>query len=260
MFGGVRELYKSRYLLGVMVKKSIKNQYRNSILGALWTLLDPLLHMIVLSFVFSYIFNRGGQISCYPVYLLSGTIVFDLLRKVSTISLPSIVDNQGLVKRVRVPYSIFSVSSLFSNLVNMGFSFIALILVMLILGQPISWTIVMTIVYLPALLLFVLGVSLFLSAVYVFFRDIKHIYTVVLTLWTYLTPLFYTVNTMPAKVFNILRLNPMYHYVKVFRDIVTGGIVPDITHWLIIYACGFISIGLGSLIFRLTRKKFILYI
>ena len=159
-----------------------------------------------------------------------------------------------------MPYTIFPVSTLFSNVVNMGFSYLALVIVMLILKQKFSWTMLLTLAYLPALLLFILGISLFLAAVYVFFRDIRHIYVVVLTLWTYLTPLFYTIETMPAKVVKILKLNPMYHYVNFFRNLNINGVVPDIKHWLIIYGCGILSLIVGSVVFKLTRKKFILYI
>ena len=131
---------------------------------------------------------------------------------------------------------------------------------MLILKQKFTWTMLLTLAYLPALLLFILGISLFLAAVYVFFRDIRHIYVVVLTLWTYLTPLFYTIETMPAKVVKILKLNPMYHYVNFFRNLNINGVVPDIKYWLIIYGCGILSLIVGSVVFKLTRKKFILYI
>lgn len=257
------EIYKSRHILGQMVKRNIKNQYRNSVLGILWTILNPLLYMFVLSLVFSQFFGTNAGISCYPVYLLTGNILFSMMSTSTTSSLGCIVHNAGLITKVKIPYYVFPASITISNLVNFGFSYICLIIVMLVLGQPFYWTILLTLVLLPAILLFISGLSYILCTFFVFFRDIKHIYSVVLTLWMYLTPLFWVPSTVLANhttIAKLIPLNPMYQYVQYFRDIIMNGVVPSGTTHLIIYAWGIGMFILGWLFFHWRKKKFILHI
>lgn len=257
------ELRKSLVILNSMVVKNIKNQYRRSVLGILWTVLNPLLNMLVLAFVFSSIFGRNNIDMDYPVYVLSGNIVFNLMRVATSNSLTSIVDNYDLLTKTRVPYSIFPISQNFSSAVNFGFSLIALIVVMLVrmsAGVKFYWSMLMiAIPWLPSILLFSIGISLILCAIYVRFRDIKHIYNIFLTLWMYMTPIFYSYSILPDLVQKVIIFNPMYHYTLYFRNVLMG-IIPNIYEHLICYGVGIIFFAAGALIFRLTRKKFILYI
>lgn len=257
---------KSAVILCSMVKKDIKNQYRRSVLGIVWTVANPLLNMLVMWFVFERIFGRGSVQLFYPVYVLSGTIVFGLMRSATQGSLPCMVNNYDLLTKTRVPYSVFPISQNLSAVVNFGFSIIALIILMLAcIKQPtvnFHWTMLMIAVpWLPSILLFSLGLSFALCAVYVRFRDIKHLYGVFLTLWNYVTPVFYSLDTLKLSKtpMLIMKLNPMYHYVQYVRDLLMG-IVPDAQAHLICYGAGIVSFVIGYLIFRLSRKKFILYI
>ena len=246
-----------------MVVKNIKNQYRPSVLGILWTVLNPLLTMLVMAFVFSSIFGRGKINMDYPVYVLTGNIVFNLLRTATDQALPSMVNNYDLLTKTRVPYAVFPASAVASALVNFGFSLVALIVVMLIRipkGVTFHWTMPMLLVpWLPAMLMFCLGLAFFLCTIYVRFRDIKHLYTVFLTLWMYMTPVFYSTSILSDKVQAVLKFNPMVHYLGYFRDVVSGTVPSWQTH-LIIYGVGLGALGIGYLVFRLSRRKFILYI
>ncbi len=256
------ELKKTLVVLSSLVSKNIKNQYRRSVLGIIWTVLGPLLNMLVLSFVFSYFFGRGNIGMDYPVYILSGNIVFNLMRMATGNSLTCIVDNYELLTKTRIQYSVFPISQNLSSAVNFGFSMLALIIVMLVRlsrGVGFYWTMLLTIVpWLPSVLLFSVGVSFILCAIYVRFRDIKHIYSIFLTLWMYMTPIFYSFSILPENVQKVIMFNPMYHYTKYFRNALVG-IVPDLQAHLICYGVGIGFFLIGSLIFRLTRKKFILY-
>lgn len=259
------QLKKSMVVLSSMVEKNIKNQYRRSMLGIVWTVLNPLLNMIVMAFVFSSIFGRADIEMDYPVYVLSGTIVFTLMRVSTSESLTCMVDNYDLLTKTRVPYAVFPVSHTFSSTVNFGFSLIALIIVMLVRipnGAEFHWTLFMIVFpWLPSLMLFSLGLSFILSSIYVRFRDIKHIYSVFLTLWTYLTPIFYTLSTLNLSEtsLKIMNLNPMLHYLNYFRSLIMG-VVPSLTEHLICYGVGIFVFAIGLLIFNLSKKKFILYI
>lgn len=248
-----------------MVKKNIKNQYRRSVLGILWTVLNPLLNMLVMWFVFDKIFGTKSDGLFYPVYILSGTIAFNFMRAATQSSLSCMVDNYDLFTKTRVPYFVFPLSLNVSALVNLGFSVIALIILMLACipqGVQFHWTMfMMTVPWLPAFFLFSLGISLILCSIYVRFRDVKHLYEVFLTLWMYATPIFYSIESLELgyRTKIIMQLNPMYYYVTYMRELLMG-IVPDLKMHLICYGVGILFFAVGAVVFRLARKKFILYI
>ena len=256
---------KSMVVLGSLVGKNIKNQYRRSVLGILWTVLNPLLNMLVMSFVFSKIFGRNSINMDYPVYVLSGNIVFSLMRASTTSSLTCMVGNYDLLTKTRIPYAVFPISNVLSSTVNFFFSLIALAIVMLVrmsAGVSFHWTMILIIfAWLPGILFFSAGISFVLSVVYVRFRDIKHLYGVFLTLWMYLTPVFYSIDALKldSRYLTVLNLNPMLHYLQCFRDLVNGTI-PSGKEFLICYGVGLGFLGIGYLIFRLSRKRLLLYI
>lgn len=221
------------YLLRLLVKRNIKNQYYRSFIGVLWTVLNPLLNMAVMAFVFSALFGRHTDGLDYPIYLLSGNIIFGIMRASTSSSLTCLVGQTDMLQKTRVPIEIFPTANVFSALVTFSFSFIALLLVAGFRALPIfegphftfTWQIVLIVIILPAVTIFSLGISYFLSALYVFFRDLKHIYSVILTLWTYLTPLFYSVDALNSElVSKAMVFNPMFHYVEGFRELLRGDI------------------------------------
>ncbi len=255
---------KSMVVLGSLVGKNIKNQYRRSVLGILWTVLNPLLNMLVMAFVFGNFFKNDISMD-YPVYVLSGNIVFSLMRSATTSSLTCMVNNYDLLTKTRIPYAVFPISNVLSSTVNFGFSLVALVIVMLVRmskGVMFHWTMILIIfAWLPAILFFSAGISFILSVVYVRFRDIKHLYSVFLTLWMYSTPVFYSLDKMNLGkgYLTAMSFNPMLHYLQSFRDLVNGTI-PSGKEFLICYGVGLGCLGLGYLIFRLSRKRLLLYI
>lgn len=255
---------KSMVVLGSLVGKNIKNQYRRSVLGILWTVLNPLLNMLVMAFVFGNFFKNDISMD-YPVYVLSGNIVFSLMRSATTSSLTCMVNNYDLLTKTRIPYAVFPISNVLSSTVNFGFSLVALVIVMLVrmsAGVTFHWTMILIIfAWLPAILFFSAGISFILSVVYVRFRDIKHLYSVFLTLWMYSTPVFYSLDKMNLGkgYLTAMSFNPMLHYLQSFRDLVNGTI-PSGKEFLICYGVGLGCLGLGYLIFRLSRKRLLLYI
>lgn len=248
------------YLMSLLVRRNIKNQYYRSFIGVVWTVLNPLLNMIVMVFVFSAIFGREGIDLDYPIYVLSGNIIFNLMSGSTSSSLGCLVGQSSMLQKTRVPIAIFPTANVFSALVTFGFSFIALLLVAgfrALVGAHYTfvWTIVLIIAILPALVVFSLGISYFLSAVFVFFRDLKHLYSVILTLWRFLTPLFYNVNQLNSEIISeVMNFNPMYHYVEAFRDLLLGTI-PSATSWLAMYGFAAISLLIGWSVLKLLRNK-----
>ncbi len=255
---------KSATVLYSMVKRGVKAQYRNSSLGVLWTVLNPLLNMVVLAIVFTNILGRNNDSGIdYPLYILSGNIVFGLMRSATSQALPCIVNNYDLLTKTRVQHYVFPTAEVISSTVNFGFSLIAMVVVMLFrLNYDVffSWTMLLIIIFLPALMLFSWGLGLILCTIYVRFRDIKHLYTVLLTLWTYLTPLFYTVSILPDIVQKLMYFNPMYHFVQYFREVALQGIVPSFVSTVIIYGLGITFATIGLIVFHTKRRKFIYYV
>lgn len=276
---------KNANIVRELVKKNIKVQYRNSVIGALWTVLNPLLNMLVMFFVFSVVLNYGSE-RTYALYILCGNIMFSFVRAATTQSLTSIVQNRGLLTKNKISQFVFPISNNLVAVVNFGFSSIALLGVMAVVSiiakqNFFSFNLLLVFLMIPALFLFSYGLSLILSSLFVFFRDIQHFYNVFLTLWTYLTPVFWKVgNVLDPKegdskameflikpMLNlIVHLNPMYWFVTYFREIAYGCVERGEAVWQTfpylgsLYLIGLIFAGIGTLIFSLTRKKFIYYI
>ncbi len=195
------------YTIGLLVRRNIKNQYYGSFIGVVWTVLNPLLNMIVMAFVFIKIFGREGILLDYPVYVLSGQITFNLMRAGTASSVGSLVGRADMLLKTKTQIEIFPTATVLSSLVTYGFSLIALLLVagwraLPIFGGPyftFTWNMLLIVAIVPAILLFTLGISYFLSALYVFFRDTSHLYDVFLTLWFYLTPVFYTISALQCE-------------------------------------------------------------
>ena len=229
-----RDIKKNANITRELVKKSIKIQYRNSAIGIFWTVLNPFLNMLVMFFVFGSILGYSDSDPSYALYLLCGNVIFNMMRGATSQSLVSLVQNRGLLTKNKISYYVFPLSNNLSALVNFLFSCIALLGVMLfvwIRGEAVfSWNFLLAFLMLPALFLFNYGVSMILASLFVFFRDIQHFYSVFLTLWTYLTPIFYKIDRFKKTnatqtladrfITGIIKLNPMYHYVDNFRSVI----------------------------------------
>ena len=254
----IRNFLKYKDLLRELVIRDIKIKYRRSFLGILWSLLNPLLMMIVITIVFSHLFRF--QVKNYPIYLLTGQIFFTFLSESTNMAMAAIVNNSSLIKKVYIPKYIFPVAKTLSSFVNLIFSLIAVVIMILVTNTKLTWMILLFPLPLIFILVFSIGLGLILSAYSVFFRDIVHLYGVVLTAWNYLTPIFYPADIIPDKYQVFLQLNPLYHMIELFRHVVLYGKVPSLG---LILTCLFISLGslaLGVLAFYRNQDKFILYI
>jgi len=250
--------YKYKNLLYELVVRDIKTRYRKSVLGLFWTLLNPLCMMLVMSMVFSTLFRT--DIEHFPVYLLTGSILFSFNSEATTQALTSVIANAGLIKKVYIPKYLFPLSRVLSSVVNMGFALFALLLVMIVTGTPFHSSLFLFFVPIAYLLLFTTGLSLILSSITVFFRDIHHLYGVFTLLWTYATPLFYPVTIIPEKFSWIFKWNPMYYYIDYFRLLVLHGEIPGSGINMICFSIGFFTLLLGLVTFYKTQDKFILHI
>lgn len=251
-------LYQYKNLLKQLVVRDIKLKYRRSVLGYLWSILNPLLIMLVMVVVFSSLFRF--DIPNFPVYLLTGQMLFGFMTEATGMAIGSITGSAPLIKKTYVPKYIFTLSRVTSSLVNLLFSMTALVLVMLITRTAITWHILLAPLVIVELYMFSLGLGLFLSCAAVFFRDIQYIWGVVTTAWTYLTPIFYPISIWPEEYAFLFKLNPMYSYIGQFRDVVLYGRTPGPNVALAgaVYALGALVVGIWT--FYKGQDRFILYI
>lgn len=254
----IQAFLKYRHLLSNLIKRDIKVKYRRSVLGVLWSVLNPLLMMAVIVTVFSKLWNNN--VPNFPVYYLSGSLLFNFFSEATSQALSSIIGNAPLLKKVYFPKYIFPLERTLFALVNLAFSFLAMLVVLIFM--PVKPTVYMLLMPVPIALLFVfsLGVGLILSAVAVFVRDLVHLYGVLLTAWMYLTPVFYPFEILPAWAQPIVRANPLYQYIAYFRNVLLYGNPPTIDQTLICIAYSLVALVAGLLIFHKMQHKFILYI
>ncbi|HQR32295.1 MAG TPA: ABC transporter permease [Blastocatellia bacterium] len=211
----VKELFRYRDLLWQLVSRNIKTRYKRSVLGILWTMLNPLLMMLVLTFVFSNVFRF--QLPHYATYALAGLALWNFFAQTTAGAMSELIWGGSLMHRIYIPRSIFAVSALGTSLVNLVLTLIPLFIVMLITGTPIRPALM--ILPLPILLtaMFALGVALTLSRVAAYFADVLEMYQILLMAWMYLTPIIYPKEILPENMRWLFNLNPMYHLTEIFR-------------------------------------------
>lgn len=261
------EVEKDRFILKQLVTKDFKIKYRRSFLGVAWSVLNPLLMMIVMAVVFSTIFAQGrnGAVSpeLYPLYLIVGNVTFSVMSESTNQALMSIIWASSLLKKVKVHRWVFPVQKVLFSLVNFGFSLIAVAIVMIWFHIVPTWHLILLPVCLFLLMLFCMGLGMMLSALTVFFRDIMHLWSVVITAWTYLTPIFWTtdfIGRMPHVVRIIMYANPMYNYIQFMRDIFLFQTTPTFFTVGMCVAWAVVALVLGYVVFHKSEHKFILYI
>lgn len=254
----IQNLMKYRHLISELVIRDIKVKYKKSILGVLWTLLNPLLTMVVLTIVFSNLFRF--DIENFPVYLITGQVMFNFFSEATNMSMMSINDNAQLIKKVYIPKYIFPISKCMSSFVNLIFSLIAVLALIVFMKISINGSIVISIISLLYILMFAAGIGLILATINTFFRDTQHLYGVILTAWMYLTPIFYPVNIIPKKFEWMIAMNPLFYIIQHFRASVMYGVVPSLKLNLICLANAVIVFIIGLWIFYKSQDKFILHI
>lgn len=254
----IAELYKYKNLINELVNRDIKKKYRRSILGILWSMLNPLLMMLITTMVFSNLFRF--EIKNFALYLLTGQIIFTFYAEATNFAMGSILENGHLIKKVYVPKYLFPLSRVTSSAVNLLFTLPAMLAIILVTGQTISFKILFCIIPLVLLFIFCLGMGLFLSALAVYFRDMFHLYGVALTALNYATPIFYPENIIPVQFQWIVHCNPIYYYLKIFREVVYSNQIPDINLIIICFFISIIALIIGAYFFNKKQNNFILYI
>lgn len=246
------------FLIRQLVSRDFNTKYRQSLLGVVWSFLNPLLTMTVQYIVFSTLFSTS--IDNFPVYLLTGIVLFNFFSEACTLGLESIVSNGSLINKVYMPKYIYPFSRTLSSLINMLITLIPLLMLMLFTGTPITWSLLLMPIDLLLLFGFTLGLTLLLCTLNVFFRDTRFLWSVLVLLWTYLTPLFYPESIIPFGLRTVYRMNPMYQFITFLRAIAMEGTAPTPANLL---GCLIASAGmllLGSWVFHRHQDHFVFHL
>ena len=244
----ILEIFRYRELLGNLVSNELKLRYRNSVLGFLWTILNPLFFLLILALVFSQIMKF--QIENYHIFILSGLTAWLMIQQTVVIATASIVNNQDLIKKVYIPKILFPLSSVLARYVDHLILTAILFGLMIIFHMPLTWNLLFLPVILLLHFLFSLGFSLIAAVFYIKVRDVQHIIAIIFQVFFYLTPIIYTVNVFPQQYRKFFLLNPFYYFIQSFRFPVYYSQFPP---WWIL------GITLGITVFTLVAGVFIFF-
>lgn len=246
------------FLIEQLVGRDFKSKYKRSVLGYLWSFLNPLMTSLVQYLVFSTLFK--SDIEHFPAYLMTGTIFFGFFTEAVSQGLSAIVGNASLIMKVYVPKWIYPVTKVCASSVNFVISLIPLFVIAVATGCWPTPALLLLIYDILCLLVFCIGMALFLSALNVFFRDTQYLWGVITVAWTYATPLFYPETIVPETYRWILRLNPLYHFVKFARICIIDGVSPHINTYGYCLLSAVLMLLIGAFVFRKTQDRFALYI
>lgn len=249
---------KYRFLLHQLVGRDFKTKYKRSVLGVLWSFLNPLLTMLVQYLVFSTLFQ--SDIPNYPAYLLSGIVCFGYFSDTVNQCMVSITGNATLITKVYLPKYILPLSKSLSSGINLLLSLIPLLVVLLLTGERLTVSILLLPFGLGCLFFFCLGMGMLLATSMVFFRDTQFLWGIASMLWMYLTPIFYPESIIPAHLMTLYKMNPLYHIIRFVRVILIDGVSPEPKAYLLCLIACVLPLLLGLWTFKRSQNKFILYV
>jgi len=250
------ELWRRRELLRHMTVRHLRGQYKQSVLGYAWAILNPLSLMLTLSFVFSILlrFESGGI--PYPLFLLTGLLPWLFFSAAVSSATDSITGAFSLVTKVYFPREVLPTAAVFTKIVDLGFGLMILVALMVYLGYPPEWTIVWVPVLFLIHLVFTLGIALPLAALNIFFHDVRFLVGVVLTLWFYLTPVIYPVDIVPERYKIVFDLNPNALFVNAYRRVVLQGVSPGTDRVLVGLGVALLTFVIGYYVFKKLEPRF----
>ncbi len=249
-----KELWAYREMLSSLVKKDLKTRYKGSILGFLWTFLNPLLQLLVYTLLFSVILPNG--ISNYSMFLFVALVPWLFFSTSLLAGAGSIRGAQGLIEKIYFPRIIIPISVVCSNFMNMVFSFAVVFTSLLLTGVGISPAAALLPFIMVLEFFFALGLTLIVSAVNVYFRDLEYILGILTQVWMYLTPVLYSIDQVPEHLRGVLSFNPMAAVIVAYRDILFYQKAPDMSTLVATVLCAAVALAIGVLVFNKLQRNF----
>lgn len=251
----LKKLKQYQFLFEELVRRDFQKKFKGTVLGAVWSILSPLLTLSVMRLVFTSFFGRNTPF--YTTYLFAGNLVFSYFKESTSNGMTALTANKAIITKVNIPKYMFLLSSNVSALINFGLTMILFFLFAAIDGVTFSWRFIMLLYPVFWLVIFNLGVGLILSALYVFFKDTGYLYNVLTMLLMYMSAIFYTVDSFSPTAQRLFLLNPMYVYIKYFRIIVIDGNIPSLMYHLLPIGYALAVLALGAWMYKHYNRRFL---
>ncbi|MBO5945767.1 MAG: ABC transporter permease [Clostridia bacterium] len=255
---GIKDkIRENSFLYSELVKRDFKKKYKRTYLGMVWSVLSPVLTLVIMRIVFSGFF--GSEIAHYTTFIFCGNIIFNFFTDSTNGSMGSLMENSAIFSKINVPKSLFIISRVTSSLINFALTFCVFIVLCLVDGVSFHLGFFSLIIPVACLIVFNLGMSLFLSTMFIFFRDIQYLWNIFTMLLMYASAIFYDPSQL-GDIGELFFINPVYVYIKYFRVIVIEGSFPTLTHNLFAIGYALLALVVGTLVYKKTNHKFIYYV
>lgn len=253
-----QKLKTYQFLFEELVKRDFKKKYKRTVLGMAWSILSPLLTLLVMRLVFTQFFGRGT--AHYTTYLFCGNLVFSFFSESTNQGMSSLMGNSGIFTKINVPKYLFLFSKNVQCLINFGLTLCVFFVFCILDHITFTWRFIMLIYPIFCLLVFNLGIGLILSALFVFFRDIQYLWSVFTQLLMYMSAIFYSVDNYSPRVQRLFLINPVYVVIKYFRVIVINASIPSLAFHLLMLADALVAFGVGAWMYKKYNHKFLYYV
>lgn len=258
----MKEMYerfmRNRFLFEELVKRDFKKKYKRTALGMLWSILSPLMSLLVLYIVFGHFF--GSRIEHYVTYLFCGNVLYSYYRESTSGGMNALVANSSIFSKINVPKYMFLLSKNISALINFGLTLIILFVFVLLDNLSFHLNYITLLYPIILLVVFNIGIGLILSAICVFFRDVNYLYDVFTMMLMYMSAIFYSIDIVPEAIRGFFYLNPVYCFIEYFRTVIMYDCVPDSVLHGLCFIYTFVALGLGAYVYKKYNYKFLYYI
>lgn len=254
----IEKCKKYRFLFEELVKRDFKKKYKRTVLGMAWSLISPLMMLLVMRLIFTNFF--GKNMEHYTIYLFCGNLVFAYFAESVSQSMTSLMGNAGIFTKINVPKYLFLFSKNIQTLLNFGLTLCMLFIFCIIDRITFTWKFVFLIYPIVMELIFNIGMGLILSVLFVFFRDIQYLWTIFQQLLMYMSAIFYTLDSYSIEQQQLFKINPIYNFIRYFRSIVLHAQIPSLVDHLIILGYAVLSVVIGCIIYKKYNTRFLYYI
>lgn len=253
----IEKLKKQSFLFEELVKRDFKKKYKRTVLGLFWSMLNPLMSLLVMALIFTQFFGKNTP--HYTIYIFCGNLIFTYFREATTGGMQALTANSGIITKVNVPKYLFLFSKNISALINFILSLVIFFIFVGFDGIPFTWNFIMLLFPIFCLVIFNIGIGLILSAMFVIFRDIQYLYDIFTTLLMYMSAIFYNINLYPENIRGLFYLNPLYTFISYFREIVIYNQIPSIHIHILCVLYAVLVFVIGCFIYKKYNYKFLYY-
>ena len=254
----MEKIKQYKFLFEELVKRDFAKKYKRTILGMAWSIISPLMNLLIMWMVFSKFF--GNNVNHYVIYLFAGQLVFSYFSDATNLGMSSLVMNAGIFTKVNVPKYLFLFSQNVSSLINFGLTLLIFFFFVALDGVTFTWKFFLLLYPIACLIIFNLGIGLVLSALFVFFRDMQYLWGILSQLIMWLSATFYTIDQYSYRVQCLFLLNPIYLYIRYFRKIVIDGVIPTLQFHLLAAFYALIAFEAGCMMYRKYNHEFLYYV